>query len=218
MRVPESRPAGTGMKPEPFSPGRAAADPMRSVPDCWADVRAGPGATTTRTVTSVAKDRMGAPWAVGWRTLIYDACVWRAAALVPSLAFHDRLAADPARHQPRAPDAAARHPGDDHRAVADAPHRAGAGVPPRARPMGPLPLAQRSDVRLGGGGRRDRRPDVVPGRAGAGHVPRAAVSRARHRPERPRVKPRRVGVHHLAPPLRGGGSGPDRLEIGRAHV
>src|SRR5207247_2096585 len=31
------------------------------------------------------------------------------------------------------------------------------------------------------------------------------------RPEGPRGELRRVGVHHLAPPLRGGGSGPDRL-------
>src|SRR6059058_3534062 len=100
----------------------------------------------------------------GWRTLMYDACVWRAAALVPSLALHDRLAADPARHQYRASDAAAGDRGDDRRALAGAPHRAGAGVPPRARPMGPLPLAQGSDVRLGGGGLRDRRPDVVRGR------------------------------------------------------
>src|SRR5213080_4099986 len=73
------------------------------------------------------------------------------------------MAADPARHQPRAAVAPVRHAGDDRRALAGASHRAGAGVSPGAGPVGPLPLAQGSDVRPGRGGRRHRGPDVVRG-------------------------------------------------------
>src|SRR5213592_3432604 len=53
-RVPESTPAGTSMNPEPISPGRAAADPIWSVPGCCAEARA----VQTNTATSTAGDRI----------------------------------------------------------------------------------------------------------------------------------------------------------------
>src|SRR2546421_12802899 len=77
---------------------------------------------------------------------------------------HDRLAPGSPRHEPPAPDAVARDRRDGRRPLAAAPPRPGRRVPPRAGPVGPVPLAQGPDVRAGGGGGRDRRRDVVRGR------------------------------------------------------
>src|SRR5436309_13740587 len=66
---------------------------------------------------------------------------------------HDRLAPGSPRHEPPAPDAAARYRGDDCRTLVRPPLRPGVRVPPGAGPVGPVPLAQGPDLRA----RRGRR-------------------------------------------------------------
>src|SRR5438034_959524 len=68
-RVPESTPAGTSMNPEPISPGRAAADPIWSVPGCCAEARA----VQTNTATSTAGDRISSRWRKTLTYLVYVA-------------------------------------------------------------------------------------------------------------------------------------------------
>src|SRR5438876_10134175 len=60
---------------------------------------------------------------------------------------HDRLAPGSPRHEPPAPDAAARHRGDDCRTLVRPPLRLGVRIPPGAGPVGPVPVAQWPDLR-----------------------------------------------------------------------
>src|SRR2546428_10870024 len=96
---------------------------------------------------------------------------------------HDRLAPGSPRHEPPAPDAVARYRGDDRRTLAGPPLRPGVRVPPGAGPVGPVPLAQRRDLRARRGRRDPGEPNVVRRNRRAHDLPRTGVRGARDRPQ-----------------------------------
>src|SRR6266702_3405355 len=117
---------------------------------------------------------------------------------------HDRLAPGSPRHEPPAPDAAARHRGDDCRTLVRPPLRLGVRIPPGAGPVGPVPLAQGPDLRAGRRWRDPGEPNMVRWNRRAHDLPGTGVRGAGDRPQGAALQRRRLGIYHLAQPVRGG--------------